>query len=253
MSESIIRISYILLKYFGGSFENRTKALLAIVDGIRERLGDSLAIAVRLNAFDSEPYPEGWGLREENGVLIPDIEEPVRLCRMLSDRGAALIDITSSHPGQRIFGGIGKSAAVPVSSGEEPGQRAPEFPSGQFTEVYDMLMAAREIKAQVSGVSFVCTGLSQFRKFGPAVGAGGIRDGWFDFAGFGRQALAYPEFAGNALSGKLPDDGRCCVICNYCFRLMDPGFSATGCVVRDPEPYASFYRECLENGRMKKG
>ena len=71
---------------FGGSFENRTKALLAIVDGIRERLGDSLAIAVRLNAFDSEPYPEGWGLREENGVLIPDLEEPVRLCRMLSDR-----------------------------------------------------------------------------------------------------------------------------------------------------------------------
>ena len=118
---------------------------------------------------------------------------------------------------------------------------------------HHMLMAARVIKAQVPGVSFVCTGLSQFRQFGPAVGAGGIRDGWFDFAGFGRQVLAYPEFAGNALSGKLPDYDRCCVLCNYCFRLMDPGFSATGCVVRDPEPYASFYRECLENGRMKKG
>ena len=33
---------------FGGSFENRTKALLAIVDGIRARTGGSLALTVRL-------------------------------------------------------------------------------------------------------------------------------------------------------------------------------------------------------------
>ena len=103
-------------------------------------------------------------------------------------------------------------------------------------------MAVREIKSRVPDVLFVCTGLSQFRQYGPAVGAGGIRDGWFDIAGFGRQALAYPGFARAALSGQMPDPEKCCVLCDSCFKLMNPGLSAAGCVVRDPEPYASFYQ-----------
>lgn len=103
-------------------------------------------------------------------------------------------------------------------------------------------MAVKEIKSRVPGVSFVCSGLSRFRQFGPAIGAGGIRGGWFDLAGFGRQALAYPEFARAALAGQLPDPGRCCILCGSCFRLMSPGLSAAGCVVKDPDPYASLYR-----------
>ena len=121
-----------------------------------------------------------------------------------------------------------------------------------FADARDLLMAVKEIKSRVPGVHFVCSGLSQFRQFGPAVGAGGIRDGWFDLAGFGRQALAYPEFARTALAGQIPETGRCCVLCNSCFKLMYPGLSAAGCVVKDPDPYASFYRKKVlnkENGQ----
>ena len=210
---------------FGGSFENRTKALLRILDGIRERTGDTLALTVRLNAYDSAPPPYGWGLREENGVLVPDLTETVRLCECLRDRGVELIDISASQPRQSLFGGPFHEAVRP------------------FAAAFDLLMAVKELKSRVPGVRFVCTGLSQFRQFGPAVGAGGIRDGWFDFAGFGRQALACPEFAAAALSGQMPDPDKCCVLCGSCFRLMNPGFTAAGCVVRDPDPYAALYRE----------
>ena len=209
---------------FGGSFENRTRALLMILDGIRERTGGSLTLAVRLNAYDSVPQPYGWGLRQEGDILIPDLAEPVKLCNILRDRAVRIINISASQPRQRLFGG---SVDAEVQ---------------RFVGALDLLMAVREVKSRVPDVLFVCTGLSQFRQYGPAVGAGGIRDGWFDVAGFGRQALAYPGFARAALSGQMPEPEKCCVLCDSCFRLMNPGFSAAGCVVRDPEPYASFYQ-----------
>ncbi len=209
---------------FGGSFENRTKALVQILDGIKEQVGNSLTLTVRLNAYDSVPYPMGWGLKEENGVLKPDLTEPVKLCGILRDRGVKIINITASQPGQHLFGKSFDKEILP------------------FADAWDLLMAVKEIKSSVPGVRFVCTGLSQFRQFGPAVGAGGIRDGWFDLAGFGRQALAYPGFALAALNGQLPNPESCCVLCNSCFRLMYPGLSAAGCVVNDPDPYASLYR-----------
>ena len=210
---------------FGGSFENRTKALQKIVDGIRNKTGGRLAITVRLNAYDSLPSPKGWGLRQEGSVLVPDLAEPVKLCGILRDKGVRMIDISASQPRQHLYGTPADEVSAP------------------FAGVRDLLMAVKEIKSRVPGVSFVCSGLSQFRQFGPAVGAGGIRNGWFDLAGFGRQALAYPEFARIALAGQIPDPDRCCILCGSCFKLMYPGLSAAGCVVRDPDPYAFLYRK----------
>ena len=208
---------------FGGNFENRTKALLAIVDGIREKTRGRLTLTVRLNAYDSVPAPCGWGLKKEGDTLAPDLTKPVKLCNILRDRGVRIINISASQPRQHLFGTTDETT--------EP-----------FAEARDLLTAAKEIKSRAPGMAFVCSGLSQFRQFGPAVGAGGIRDGWFDLAGFGRQALAYPEFAKAALTGRIPEPDKCCTLCSSCFRLMYPGLSAAGCVVRDPDPYAALYR-----------
>ena len=213
---------------FGGSFENRTKALLMILDGIREKAG-GLDLTVRLNAYDSELPPKGRGLREEGGRLAPDPAETEKLCGILRDRGVRIINISASQPRQRLFGGSADETVQP------------------FSEAGDLLAAVRHLKSRVPGVYFVATGLSQFRQFGPAVGAGGVRDGWFDFAGFGRQALAYPQFAAEALAGRMPEADSCCILCSSCFRLMYPGLSAAGCVVRDQDPYAEFYRKNVLN------
>ena len=60
-----------------------------IIDGIREKLGDALDICVRLNAYDCVPYPYGWGMKKEEGVMEPDLTEPIKLCQMLVERDVA--------------------------------------------------------------------------------------------------------------------------------------------------------------------
>ncbi len=63
----------------------------------------------------------------------------------------------------------------------------------------------------------------------------------FDFAGFGRMILAYPEFARDILEGGGLDPKRICICCSKCTELMRSG-STPGCVVRDGL-YAALYRE----------
>ena len=93
----------------------------------------------------------------------------------------------------------------------------------------------------------MCTGLSSFSNLGAEIGAGGIRDGWFDIAGFGRQALAYPDFANDIMTfGKMKKE-KCCVGCDCCFKLMDPGHSMTGCIVRDSNIYLPVYKKNVLN------
>lgn len=210
---------------YGGSFENRTRALLDITDGIRNEAGNRMGIAVRLNAFDSVPCPDGFGAKEENGRLVPDLSEPVKLCKMLGERGVQLIDISASTPQRRLFG----------PEPEDPKYR-------KYGTACDYLAAVRRIKENVSGVSFMCTGLSAFGAYGGFVAAGGVKDGWFDIAGFGRQALAYPSFAADLLARGRLDEEKCCVNCNQCFSLMDPGHCRVGCIVRDKDEFYPLYR-----------
>lgn len=58
---------------YGGSFENRTRALFEIVDGINANINSRIGIAVRLNAFDSVPSPYGYGLKLKDGRLWADV------------------------------------------------------------------------------------------------------------------------------------------------------------------------------------
>lgn len=205
---------------YGGSFENRTRALLEIIDGIREETGGGIGLCVRLNAFDSEPYPDGFGVTEVDGKKKPDLSETVRLCTLLREHGVRLIDVSASAPRERLFG---------------PEPADPRYK--KYGTPCDYLAAVKALKEKVGEVCFMCTGLSSFGVHGGFAGAGGIEAGWFDIAGFGRQALAYPSFASDLLERGEMDASRCCTGCGQCFALMDAR-CGTGCVVRDREEYS---------------
>ena len=211
---------------YGGSFENRTRAIFEIIDGIRKEIGDRIGICVRLNAYDSEPYPNGYGITVENGKKRADLSETTELCRLLRETGVELINISASAPDERVFG-------------EEPSDARYK----RYGTSCDYLMATRILKKQVPGIHFMCTGLTSFGEQGGYVGAGGILDGWFDLAGFGRQALAYPSFAADLLERGSMDRQKCCVNCFKCYSLMDPGHCRTGCIVRDREEFYPLYLE----------
>lgn len=218
---------------YGGSFENRTRALFEIIDGIRKRVGDAIDICVRLNAYDCIPYPHGWGMVKEEGVMAPDLTEPIKLCQMLVDRDVRLINLSTMMPRYQPYG-RGYLAEI------EKGKIEP------YAGTYSLLKATKEIKSAVPGGIFVCTGLTWLEQFGGHVGAGGINQGWWDIAGFGRQAFAYPDFAKDLLEdGKLYRE-KCCITCDKCYDLIQIGHTMTGCVVRDQEVYLPLYRKFVQ-------
>ena len=217
---------------FGGSFENRTRAVFMIIDGIREHLGDSIDICVRMNAYDCVPYPYGWGMKKEEGVMEPDLTEPIKLCQMLVERGVRLIDLSTMMPRYQPYGrGL-------MAEHEE----GPEAEINPYKGTFD-LKATKEIKDAVPGGIFVRTGLTWLEQFGGNVAAGGIRDGWFDLGGFGRQGFAYPDFAKDLLQDKTMYRNKCCVLCDKCYDLIQIGHCQTGCVMRDQEVYLPLYKK----------
>lgn len=220
---------------YGGSFENRTRATFDIIHGIKERCGDKIDICVRLNAYDSIPYPHGWGMKQEEGVMEADPTEVIKLCNMLVAEGVDMINLSTMEPRYQPSG-RGYMAELEEDAVIEP-----------YKGVYALLDMTRRIKEQVPGGKFVCTGLSFLEQFGGVVGAGGIRDGWFDLAGFGRQAFAYPDFAKDIIEKGEMVRSKCCITCDKCYDLIQKGHVQSGCVVRDQEVYLPLYREHVMN------
>ena len=210
---------------YGGSFENRTRALFEIIHGIQARLGSKLDICVRLNAYDCIPYPYGWGMVKEEGVMRPDLTEPMALCKKLVAEGVQLINLSTMMPRYQPYG-----RGMMVEH-DETGEIHP------FHGVDCLLRATREIKQAVPDGVFMCTGLSWLDVFGANVAAGGKEQGWFDIAGFGRQAFAYPEFANDILSKGCLDPKKVCLCCDCCYDFIQ-NYRNSGCAVHDP-----FYRE----------
>ena len=78
---------------YGGSFENRTRALCSIVDKIRGKLGDKITLAVRLGVYEQMPHPYGWGA-DKDDYHKPDYTEPARLVKLLWEKGVKLFAIS---------------------------------------------------------------------------------------------------------------------------------------------------------------
>jgi len=81
---------------YGGSFENRTRLCLEVVDAVREVWPEQLPVFVRISATDW--VPGGW-----------DIEQSVELSRLFATQGVDLVDCSSG-------GGV-SYAQVPVAPG----------------------------------------------------------------------------------------------------------------------------------------
>lgn len=79
---------------YGGSFENRTRFLLEIVDALVSLLSEKHSLWVRISATDW--VEGGWS-----------IEESVELSKLLKDRGVDVIDVST--------GGNVPNAKIPVS------------------------------------------------------------------------------------------------------------------------------------------
>lgn len=214
---------------FGGSFENRTRMLLTIVDRINSEVG--IPIACRLNGTDLVPYPYGFGMKTD-GSMEADLSEPIQLGQILFSKGVQLLNIS-----------LGCGHADHLLS---PSDHPRYYPKAhQLTSINFFQGMATQFKRAIPEAVIMSGGFSWLKMYGPNVAAGGILSGKFDLAGFGKTALANPDFANEIVqNGGLKQDGWC-LSCGMCGRLIGMG-GTTGCVVRDKEIYGPIFKRRSE-------
>lgn len=91
---------------YGGSFENRTRLALELIDATREAMPKDMPLFVRISATDWLDTNPEW-----NGPSWT-LDDSVRLARVLSHRGVDVLDVSSggNHAAQKVVGGPGYQA-----------------------------------------------------------------------------------------------------------------------------------------------
>ncbi|CCM05979.1 uncharacterized protein FIBRA_08220 [Fibroporia radiculosa] len=118
LNEFLTPISNTRTDEYGGSFENRIRLLIEVVDAVRAVIPATMPLFVRVSATDylDEVFPnEAWRL-----------EDTVRLAAILAEHGVDLIDVSSGgvHPAQKLKSApfatqVPLSRAIRAANGEK--------------------------------------------------------------------------------------------------------------------------------------
>ncbi|MCH2105197.1 MAG: NADH:flavin oxidoreductase [Planctomycetes bacterium] len=233
---------------YGGSFENRTRFLLRVIDEVRSAC-PGLGVVARVSIVDTHPFsagedelgePAGW---EEHvpyrwgfGVDPEDprktsMDEPLQLLGLLAEREVKLINLSLGSPYYNPH--LQRPAAYPPSDGYQP-------PADPLEGVFAHIQAARACKEAYPDLAFVGTGYSYLQEWLPHVAQHELRTGGVDLIGLGRMLLSYPELPIDILHGSPIDRRRICRTFSDCTTAPRNG-QKSGCYPLDP-----YYRESPE-------
>ena len=155
------------------------------------------------------------------------------LVKKLVENGIDMIDMTMGNPY------FNPHVNRPFAMGTyEP----PEHP---MVGVQRMLDGISEIAAEIKGTPVISSGISFLGAASANVCAGYVNEGKFDFAGYGRETLAYPSCANAITSGENLDPKKLCICCGKCTEIMRRPGGTPGCVIRDGEVYMPLYKKLV--------
>lgn len=232
---------------FGGSFENRTRFMRQIIEGIRAQC-PGLQIGVRFSAFDHPPFkpdasrgskgklgtgvpeefkhllPYRWGFGcDQNDPLRIDLSEPIALIKMLAAMDVKLINVSCCSPYYNPH--FQRPAFFPPSDGYQP----PEDPLIGVARQIDVV---RQLKQACPASVFVGSGYTYLQEFLPNVSAGAVDQGWTDFVGVGRLLLSYWDLPADQLAGRAIRAKRLCRTFSDCTTAPRNGL-ISGCFPLD--------------------
>lgn len=246
---------------YGGSFENRTRFLREVVEGIRS-VAPRLRIGVRLSAYDSIPFrpdpalsspgkpgpgipephasliPYRWGFGvDTRNPILPDFSEPFQFLSLLEKLEIQLVNITAGSP--YYCPHVQRPAIFPPSDGYQP-------PCDPLVGVAQMLDATRQLKERFPNLIFVGTGYTYLQDFLPNVAQAAVREGWVDSVGLGRMVLTYPEQLWDILQGAPIQHKRICRTFSDCTTAPRNGLPS-GCY-----PLDAYYKKSESAARLKE-
>lgn len=227
---------------YGGSFENRTRFLCELVQGIRSEV-PGLHIGVRLSAFDLIAFRPG-----ENGVGEPEHFDGEYRYAFGSDSTGMNIDLTEAHAfldllqsldirlvcltaGSPYYNPhIQRPALFPPSDGYKP----PEDP---LVGVARQIHAVAELKRRHPDLLVVGSAYSYLQDWLPNVAQAVVRTGMCDLVGLGRMILSYPDMISDILAGNTMQRKRICRTFSDCTTAPRNGM-VSGCY-----PLDEFYKQ----------
>lgn len=234
---------------YGGCFENRTRILREIIEGIRADQ-NPIDIAVRLSAFDMVPFrpnpalsspgkpgpgiPEdfsqhlpysyGFGLNPLSPVEI-DLLETHRFAHLCATLGVRILNLSAGSPYYNPH--IQRPAAYPPSDGYQPDH-------DPLIDVVRQIHAVRDIKAKApQSLILVGTAYSYLQEFLPHVAQAVVRQGWVDSIGLGRVTLSYPRILADATQHGAITQKSICRTFSDCTTAPRNGL-VSGCYPLDP-------------------
>jgi NADPH2 dehydrogenase len=251
---------------YGGSFENRTRFLREVVEGIRS-FAPHLRIAVRLSAFDTVPFrPDpsssspgkmGPGIPEPHEHLIPyrwgfgvnplcpteiDLAETKQFLSLLERLDIRLVNLTAGSPYYNPH--IQRPAFYPPSDGYQP----PEDPLIGVARQMEMV---RVLKSQFPTLIVMGSAYSYLQDFLPHVAQAAVREGWVDLVGLGRMLLAYPALLLDASEGRTIQHRFVCRTFSDCTTAPRMGFPS-GCYPLDEHYKTSTIAAKLKSAKASR-
>ena len=251
---------------YGGSFDNRTRFLREVVQGIRAA-APGLQIGVRLSAFDSVPFHPGVsrssneklgpGIPEAYDKLIPyrwgfgvnpndptqvDLTETMQFLALLEKLEIRLVNVTAGSPYYNPH--IQRPALYPPSDGYQP----PEDP---LVGVAKQMNVTRQLKQRFPNMVFVGSAYSYLQDFLPHVAQAAIREAWVDAVGLGRMVLTYPEMLWDAARGNTVQHKRICRTFSDCTTAPRKGLPS-GCYPLDKYYKISELAQKLKAAKAKQ-
>ncbi|HEX3064444.1 MAG TPA: FAD-dependent oxidoreductase [Dongiaceae bacterium] len=178
----------IRIDHYGGSRENRLRALLDVLRMIRKRIGEGMVLGIRISVEEVE----------SDGL---DEAEVIAICQALKNAGA--IDYVNTTIGS--MAGLGGSIHV--------------VPPMEIAHAY-VAPQAGSLRAAVGLPVFVAGRINQ-----PQIAEAVLVAGQADMCGMTRAMISDPEIANKAKAGRL-DDIRACIGCNQaCIGHYHAGYS----------------------------
>lgn len=256
---------------YGGSFENRTRILREIIDGIRAS-GNGIDLGVRLSLFDlvpfrpdpaftvpgrpgpgiPEPFTEhlpyryGFGVNEDDPKRM-DLSETFRFVELCAVLGVKILNTTAGSPYYNPH--IQRPAAYPPGDGYQP-------PTDPLIDVHRQVDAVRQVKAHWAlsrskapnnpALLFVSSGLSYLQEYLPHVAQYLVRQGWTDLVGIGRAVLSYPTMLSDGIRDGTLNPRSICRTFGDCTTAPRNGL-VSGCYPLDP-----YYTSRPEHQKIKE-
>lgn len=210
---------------YGGSLVNRAKLYIETYKKLSALAEKDFIIASRFDPSDMVQRPYGFGTDENNN---PDLTEAKKILHILQGYGLKLVNITLGNPYYNPH------VNRPFRVGAYRPDESPEVGLKRFVDVES------ELKKEFPDMVFVGSGLSYYREDMMQQAESQIENKVCDLVGFGRCALAYPEFYRDYVNGKY-NYKKACVACSKCTVLMR-NKRVSGCATFD-EYYKNLYRE----------